>query len=536
MIQAQQQTALLCLLVLCGLGRGALPAAPAGKPGGLPADQILQLRIEIEPASLDRLRKEPRQFVPARVMEGTSVLSGVGIHLKGSTGSFRPVDEKPSLTLDFSRFGGAGRFHGLRKIHLNNSLEDPSFANEMLGSGLFAAAGLPAAQATRALVELNGRKLGLYVLMEGFTEDFLARHFPRFGGDLYEPDVGRDVDDHLKRNSVAAVARGRSVLTDLASAALEKDLPLRWERLNRTLDMEQFTTFMALEVLIGHRDGYCLARNNYRVYHDPQADRIRFFPHGMDQLFGNADLPWQPAMAGLVARAVMETPQGSEQYAARFKSLFTNLLSITTLTGRVDQLALQLRPSLGNAEWAALVEASTATKARIVDRHRALGEQLSRTPLRALQFELGAARPEGWALAEKGATDKLDQTTSPDGTLSLHIAANSDTVASWHARGLLQPGRYRFEGMVRTDGLKPLSNGNPPGATLRVRGQKATIQGNPPVKPNETPGGGSNAWRLVGTEFEVRQAMEDVEFLCELRAGAGEVWFDLKTLKVLQKN
>ena len=38
---------------------------------------------------------------------------------------------------------------------------------------------------------LNGRALGLYVLKEGFTEDFLACHFKQVSGDLFEPGEGR---------------------------------------------------------------------------------------------------------------------------------------------------------------------------------------------------------------------------------------------------------------------------------------------------------------------------------------------------------
>src|SRR5205085_9247534 len=104
----------------------------------------------------------------------------------GGTGSFRPMEDKPALTLDFSRFKAGQKFHGVRRIYLNNSVEDPTYANEKIGSELFLAAGVPAPRVTRALVELNGRALGLYVLKEGFTEEFLARHFNRVSGELYE--------------------------------------------------------------------------------------------------------------------------------------------------------------------------------------------------------------------------------------------------------------------------------------------------------------------------------------------------------------
>jgi len=84
----------------------------------------------------------------------------VALHLKGSAGSFRPVDDKPGLTLILSRGESGGRFHGLRKFHLNNSVQDPTYLSEAVSGGLFRAAGVPAARAAHAVVELNGRKLG----------------------------------------------------------------------------------------------------------------------------------------------------------------------------------------------------------------------------------------------------------------------------------------------------------------------------------------------------------------------------------------
>jgi hypothetical protein len=68
----------------------------------------------------------------------------------------------------------------LRKIHLNNSVEDPTYLREQLGGELFRAAdAVP--RVGHALVVLDGRSR-LYVLKEGFTEELLARHFRRGDG------------------------------------------------------------------------------------------------------------------------------------------------------------------------------------------------------------------------------------------------------------------------------------------------------------------------------------------------------------------
>src|SRR6185369_6086366 len=211
-----------------------------------------------------------RKYVPAVVRKGTEVYAMTGIHLKGSTGSYRSLDDKPGFTLSFGKFALGQKFHGLEKIHLNNCVEDPSCLNDFLGSELFRAAGVPAPRVAHAIVELNGRRLGLYVLKEGFTEDFLSLYFQRTEGALYEPEASPAGEERFKEVSGPG-AEEQADLKALAVAAKEPDLHLRWQRLQQVLDIDRFVTFMAMEVMTCHRDGYCLARNNFRIYHDPGA-------------------------------------------------------------------------------------------------------------------------------------------------------------------------------------------------------------------------------------------------------------------------
>jgi spore coat protein H len=515
------------LLAGSALGFTASGTPPAAWPGAdlFTNGVIRQLRIELTPEAATRLRQQPREHVPATVTEGTNTWHQVGIHLKGATGSFRPLEDKPGLTLDFSRFTPGQKFHGLRKIHLNNSVEDPSYANEILGGELFRANGVPAPRATRALVTLNGNSRGLYVLKEGFTEDFLSCHFQRISDELYEPEDGHDIDQSLKRNSVLAPAGDGTALKALAAAAAEPDPALRWQRLDAALDTDRFLTFMSLEVMLGHRDGYCLARNNFRVYHDLDSGRMIFFPHGMDQLLGTADLPWQPALGGLVAEAVMTTPEGKRRYTERFATLLTNAFQIAALTNRVEQLVAELRPARSRAEWARVRDAAETVKERIVQRQRSLVAQLNAPELPLLTLESGAASLTGWRIAEAPLPATLDQRPSPDGQDALHIATTGDAVASWRTTARLSRGNYRFEGRVRIASVQPLPYGIHHGAGLRVRGRTRT----------DNAVTGEAAWRTLAADFRIEPATEVVEFICELRARSGAAWFELSSLRVVPR-
>lgn len=314
---------------------------------------VWRVRLEVTSEDLKSLRSNPRQYVHVTLREGTNVLRDVAVRLKGSS-SFQNVDGKPSFTLDCDRFRAGQRFHGLSRIHLNNSLEDPSYLNEKLGSELFRAAGLPAPRVSHVIVELNSRRLGLYVLKEGFAEEFLARHFQRTNGNLYEPQPGvaPDISSPMTRNS----GDGPDDNLDLRrlAAASAQDPPQRWKTLGEILDLDRFLTFMTMEVLSGHRDGYCLARNNYRLYHEPASNRFVFLPDGMDQLFGRADFPVEPHMAGVVAKAVLETPEGRQAYRERLPLVFTNCFKVEALTNRVRAWSEAIAPHLTRAEARAL--------------------------------------------------------------------------------------------------------------------------------------------------------------------------------------
>src|SRR5262249_19507883 len=113
---------------------------------------VPHLRIEVSPEGMAMLRRyhwewarntESRTNVLATVREGTTTYTNVALHLKGAAGSFRPVDDNPALTLNFDKFAPGQRFHGLTKIHLNNSVQDPSYICEQINREVVLAGGVP---------------------------------------------------------------------------------------------------------------------------------------------------------------------------------------------------------------------------------------------------------------------------------------------------------------------------------------------------------------------------------------------------------
>ena len=96
----------------------------------------------------------------------------------------------------FDKYTPDQRYLGLSKIFLNNSAQDTTCLAESMSTQMFRDAGLPAARVTHAFVELNGRKLGLCVLIEAMNKDFLRQYFKNAKGNLYEAYL-QDIDQQL---------------------------------------------------------------------------------------------------------------------------------------------------------------------------------------------------------------------------------------------------------------------------------------------------------------------------------------------------
>ena len=106
--------------------------------------------------------------------------------------------------------------------------------------------------------------LGLYVLKEGLTKEFLAQFFKRTDGNLYDGGFRHDVDWPLERIHGDG-ADGQADRLSLVAAARAPGAARRWQRLQRVLDVDRFMTSLALQTVTWNWNGYGMARNNFRL-------------------------------------------------------------------------------------------------------------------------------------------------------------------------------------------------------------------------------------------------------------------------------
>lgn len=481
------------------------------------------LVIEVPRSGVAALGANPRRYVTATVREGDIRYTNVALKLKGGPGSFRNFEDTPSLTLNFEKFAEGQSFHGLKKLHLNSSIQDRTFLCEKISRELFNAAGIPTPRAGHALVTLNGREMGLHVLLEGVNRQFLKRHFEDPSGNVYDGHAGMDVGTRIPVNE-GENPKDRQRLADLAAAAKESDLNTRRERLEKVLDVDRFLTFVGLETLLAHWDGYTMNRNNYRIFHDRASDRMVFLPHGMDQVLGGREVALFPKSQAIVARSVLEVPEFRARYRSRLRELATNVFQPTAIAGRVREIVSRVGPVLATED----IEAASAFRRRassfekrIAARSISVERELFGAPVLASRTTHGAPEVTEWEPRLDLGDATLERVQDERGRAVLRVTTSKGCTASWRSRAVLEPGRYRLEGDLRFQGVELDSADPRSGAGFRISRQR-TGQKNT----------GNREWSAVRHDFEVSETMLDVELICELRAKKGVLWVDPESIKL----
>jgi spore coat protein CotH len=382
MLNVRVMKCLFVSLILAPALAGLLAAAEKTKSaanGGsdlFAPPQIVELQLTVGDSALGALKTDPKSYVKATVTEGEHAYANVGLRYKGSADS----GKKPGFTVKFNEFTPGQKFHSQAKLVFDPAANDPTFLTEWLATDLFRAAGVPTPRIAFAVVTLNGKNLGLYVLSEGVNKDFLGRHFERAKGNLYEGDAC-DITGKLDKDS-GDDSKTQPDVDALASAAKEPDSAQRWSKLAKVLDCDRFAAFLAAEVLTAHTGGYALGTNKYRIYHDPATGKMVFLPHGVNEAFTRVDLPIRPEVRGLVAQSFLASPDGGRLYREHLGKLVQQHFQVKVLQTRLDEMAHRLSPVLAKCDPAAgeKYEASVAQlRDRLAKRAYVLSQELQKS-------------------------------------------------------------------------------------------------------------------------------------------------------------
>jgi spore coat protein H len=498
---------------------------------------VPEIRIEIPPDQYKKLQANNRAYVLCSVTETLTTkgekkettFTDVGIKLKGAAGSFRPLNDRPALTLNMDKFHRGQSFHGLDKFHLNNSVQDGALMCELVSSHLFRQAGVPASRISHARVWLNKRDLGMYVFKEGFDPAFLRNYFDNPTGNLYDGGFCREIDQPLEKDCGKG-PDDHSDLKALRAACAIPDLKLRQAELEKRLDIDQFLTFAAMEMLTCHWDGYCRNRNNYRLHFNAANGKAIFIPHGMDQMFGDPNFPLFD-LGGIVGSGVMQVPEFRQRYRKRLEEL-APLFEPEKLGPVVDGVSQRLRPlleAMNKDQASGYLGNMQGVKDRLNQRYQGI-QRILKTyvePIPPKFNDKGEFLVTGWIEAKETADAIHDRQTLPGNrnVLVLKTGPSKQCIASWRREIVLTQGKYEFQALVKTADViaNPDAKQTVSGAGLRLGGGTRT---------NSL--AGTSDWQLQKHAFDVLQDNQPVILVAELRAAAGNALFDASSLKLVR--
>ncbi len=514
------RTAALCFL-LSTLPNGSSRADDAYfTTTGVP-----EIRITLSEAAKKSLREKQREYTVCTLVEnGGAPLQEFAIKLKGAAGSFRGLDDRPAITLNSGRYIKGREFHGMRKFHLNNSAQDGTLLHEYIGSALFTQAGCPVAKVGWARLKLDGRDMGIYVLKEGLDQNFLKRQFPDPSGNLYDGGFCQEIDAALELDEGADSKNANPPRADLkavVTACREPDAAKRQAALEKLVDIDSLFTFMAMELMLCHWDGYTGNKNNYRVYFDPKkANQMRFLPHGMDQLLGDINYPvWGHAPA-LVPATVMGFPKWRKAYGERLVKL-RPLFDAKNTDAIIDRALTRLGPAAkaqgGDNALRQHTELGNQMKNRLKERATVLDRLIKEIPFIAVPptFDttgVATLKITDW-MPQKATADARVLPAENGDSLEIAVGPSKNCIASWRAPVLLPKGNYRLETRLKPEGLVSADEG----AGIRISGAKRT---------NKL--AGNSDWKLATHDFTVANENQEVVMVAEMRATAGRLLIDPK--------
>jgi spore coat protein H len=505
----------------------AIALAPLSKPAPNPSDDffkngvIPELRIRLSDKEAQQLRADQRRYVDCTFIEdGKTTYKKVKMKLKGAAGSFRNLDDRPAITLSMRKKDE--RFHGLAKFHLNNSVQDESYLNELMASQICAEAGCPAARTTHARVWLNDRDLGFYVLKEGLDDQFLARHFSNPKGNLYDGGFCQDIDAKLEKDEGDGV-EDLSDIQALIAACREGDQTKRWQMVQEKVDIDAFLNFVAMELMMCHWDGYCQNRNNYRIYFDADTKKVHFFPHGMDQMFADPNFSVFHVPGPIVASAVLNNPDWRIKYRQRVRELLP-LFAPEKLHKQMDVAAARIRPVLEKIHPDRAKQFDDRVrdaKNRVNDRQKIIRNQFPPEPI-PLNAE-GWAVVEGWEPKPEGDAKLEKKEISGVTFLSIETGPSNRCTSSFRTKVRLGKGSYRFEAKVKPTNVTPIPGDTGVGAGVRISGL---------VRTNQAVG--TSDWQTVAHVIDVAEELREFDLVAELRSTSGGVLFEQASLRVVK--
>ncbi|MBK7381850.1 MAG: CotH kinase family protein [Flavobacteriales bacterium] len=298
---------------------------------------------------------------------GTYTYDSVGVRFKGNSSYGLP--NKKSMKIDFNEYVPGQKYHGMKKINLNNGFNDPTLLREKIFFDFCQDLGVLAPRAVFGNVRMNGSLIGFYGVVEQVDKEFLDRwvddtngnmfkagdNFGTGGGaaaDLawygtaqstYEPRY--ELKTNTTVNDWSDLIDLIDVINNTTPSQLEVQLPALtdWHPLLRSL---------AIDNLFSNLDSYINSARNYYIYHNDSTGIWQWIKWDANEAFGRYSggvpnltnlAPNYVANSRPLMTKIMNTPTFYAAYRTEYCAVFDAFMN-SALDPHIDALAALIQP------------------------------------------------------------------------------------------------------------------------------------------------------------------------------------------------
>lgn len=355
----------------------AMGSAQAPSDSLFNTDQVIDIQLTFaQPGYWDSLvayynEDLERQLLASVTLSdatGTWIYDSVGVRLKGNSSYGLP--DKKSMKIDFNEYVSGQKYHGVKKLNLNNGFNDPTQLREKIFFDFCHDQGVLAPRAIFGNLTINGESLGFYGVVEQVDKEFLDRWIDDQRGNLFKAGDAFGMGGGNAAADLAWYGSSQSsyteryelktnesqddwgdlidlidVINNSTSAQLEATLPGLWE-------WQPLLRSLAIDNLFANLDAYINSARNYYVYHDSTSLKWNWIKWDANEAFGRYSggqsnlvnlAPNYVANARPLMSKIMSTPSFYQAYLVEYCTAwegFSNLL----LDPRIDELAALIQP------------------------------------------------------------------------------------------------------------------------------------------------------------------------------------------------
>lgn len=320
---------------------------------------------------------EDKKYVSCTVVIDGEKYSNVGIRAKGSTsleGVKEAENSKYSFKLEFDHYEKAINYHGLDKLTLNNLIYDNTQMMDYLTYTMMTDFGVSSPLCSYTNINVNGKKWGFYLAVEGLEESFLKRNYGVNYGNLYKSDSSKFGAENIAINyeqasSIADAAvnlnyiddqpKSYALFFDSSVTKISKNDKKRFinaikglnegKNLEKYVDTDAVIRYFVVHNFVLNGDSYT-GESAHNYYLHEKNGKLAMIPWDYNLSFGGfiegdtTQIVNTPVLAEIENRPMLNWIMKNENYKTKYQKYSREFINSVNFSERIENTRKLIAP------------------------------------------------------------------------------------------------------------------------------------------------------------------------------------------------